>query len=75
MDNYLYFIILIIFINYLLFKIYFVNFNFCNLEKIKLKKDFHHAKENFINEYPKLISDLTQLTVNLNQKLKILEQN
>ena len=75
MDKYIYFLILIIFINYLLFKIYFINFNFCKLEKEKLKKDFYHARENFINEYPKLVSDLTEHAVNLNKKLKILEKN
>ena len=47
MDKYLYFIILIILINYLLFKIYFINFNFYNLEKKKIKKRFSSCQRKF----------------------------
>lgn len=75
MDKYLYFIILIIFLNYLLFKVYFINFNFCNIEKKKLKKDFKKARDVYIEEYPKLVSNLGSLTVDLNKQLEILENN
>jgi len=75
MDKYVYFIILIIFLNYIIFKAYFINFNNCNIKKKQLKKDFKKAKNNYINEYPKLISNLSESAIILNKKLKQLENN
>ena len=75
MNIYFYYIILIVIINYLLFKLYFINFSFYILSKQKLKKEFKHAKNNYIHEYPSLIADLSNHTIKLNEELNILKNS
>jgi hypothetical protein len=73
MNKYFYYILLIFLLNYLLFKVYFLNFNFYINSKNKLKQDFKKASNNYIYEQPKLILKLSKLTKELNDKLIILD--
>ena len=74
MNKYFYYIILVFFINLLLIKLYFLNFNFFIEKKNKLKKDFKKASDEYLYHQPKLILELSKLTNELNDKLKILDK-
>jgi hypothetical protein len=71
---YLYIIIFIILINFSLLKIYFLNFNFEKNEAEKLQNNYNNAVNNYIDNSPKLISDLMDSTVELKNKLDFIKK-
>lgn len=73
MDNYIYYIILIILFNAIIYRIYFLNFNFYIKEKKNLKKKYKKVRDSYIVDQPKLISELLNLTNELQNQLLILK--